>query len=314
MERQSNDRGSLSVGMQPMACPLCSEHDHTTLKEFSDGVTVARCEACGMIYTPVQHEAPHDLFRTATSASVETEGSPWVDDPDRHPRSASFEWYLDVVGCHRPGAKTLLDVGCAHGFLGHAASRRGFDVVVVEPSSAHADFVARTFGFEVHNAPVGEVDLGTRKFDLITLTDALEYVIDPVATVSRLARHLSDTGVFFAKVPNARYFMLRHALESWRGPCGHPEVGAFSPSRRIAHYDETSLSRLCASAGIRVVESGPALPIFGSGTRAGLKGRVTKIAYGAQWKASRAEHRLLTQTRLAQAVYVIGAPVDSADR
>ena len=314
MERQLNAGGSPAVGMQVMSCPLCSDRTFATLKEFSDGVLVGRCSACGMIYTPVQHEAPHDIFRTATEASVKAAALPWVDQPDCHPRSANFEWYLDVVGRHRPAARTLLDVGCAHGFLGHAASRRGLDVAVVEPSTAHAEFVARTFGFEVHNAPVGEVDLGSRTFDLITLTDALEYVIDPVATVSRLARHLSETGVFFAKVPNARYFTLRNALERRGGPSEHPEVGSFSPSRRIAHYDEASLTRLCDSAGMRVIESGPALPIFGSGTGAGLKGRATRAAYGAHWRASRAEHRLFAQTGLAQAIYVIAAPVDAGDR
>lgn len=240
------------------ACPLCGAADHVPVKQFADGVLVARCASCGFVHTPRPHPEPHSVLAPASVEELETFYGPVLQGERPHYRRDVFRRYLDILEPHA-GGRRLLDVGCAHGFFGREARGRGFQVTGVEPHPGMAEFARRHNGLDVLTGRLDEVALGQRVFDVVTFTDSLEYMPDPVGAVGKVTEHLQPGGIVFIKVPNGRASWVRHRLGRAGGLLGGGE--AFGPSMRVSHFDEESLPRLAAAAGLDPVEVGTPPPI-----------------------------------------------------
>jgi SAM-dependent methyltransferase len=247
----------MTLVMQP--CLLCSGRDYHETKRFEDGVVVGTCDSCGLIYTPLRHGQPEGLFFGTTLDQWLTLYRPIVEGRVRHFRSRNFLDYLERVGRHAPGRR-LLDVGCAHGFFMAAALDRGYEVTGVEPSPEMAMFAERVLGIDVLKGRLDEVNLDDSQWDVVTFTDSLEYLPNPIPDLRHLLEHVSPQGIVFLKVPNGDYFTFRHALEQRFGVrVGNDE--AFAPSRRVAHYNLASLRRLGEMLNLHLLEIGPCPPI-----------------------------------------------------
>jgi SAM-dependent methyltransferase len=241
-----------------MPCPFCEGTVFEPLKSFSEGVVVGRCSACGLIYTPHHHPAPHGLFQDVSPATLRVLYDGIVSGRVPHFRAASFSQYLAILRRHGAAGR-LLDVGCAHGFFALAARDAGYEVTGLEPSAGMASFARETLGLRVLEGTLAEISLGEEEWDVITFTDSLEYLPDPVNDLRRALDHLRPGGHLFVKVPNGDYFLFMSSLET-RGlaPCGD---GAFTPSRRVVHYTRRTLRRLMESLGLDVITVGHCRPI-----------------------------------------------------
>lgn len=241
-----------------LRCPLCGASDYEGLKRFDDGVEVGRCAGCGLLYTPLRHVSPEKVLAPTTVEALRNVFAPILRGERSHNRARNFREYLGIVARHAPGRR-LLDVGCAHGFLGREARGAGFTVTGVEPNAGMAAFAAEVNGLEILEGTLESVDLASRTFDAVTFTDSLEYVPDPVGALRKVAEHLAARGIVFLKVPNGRSFLLRHRLARFgvRGGGGEP----FSPSRRVVHYTRQTLAAVAEAAGLEPIEAGEPRPV-----------------------------------------------------
>lgn len=166
-----------------------------------------------------------------------------------------------------PGARRVLDLGCASGALGAALKARGeVHVVGVERDSAYAaDAEARLDRVVV--ADVEELagrasELG--EFDVVIAADVLEHLVDPWSALRSFAELLEPGGRVVVSLPNVRnwetfWSLARHG--SW-------------PTRSQGIFDRTHLRwftlrdawDLVEQAGL-VVEHVERLPRPGSSAR-----------------------------------------------
>jgi SAM-dependent methyltransferase len=244
--------------MAGLSCPLCDHDSWKKLKSFEDGVVVGRCLHCGLLYTPRCHPSPESLFENVRPDVLRLLYSGIASGKVDHFRTRSFEEYLAILRRHG-GAGRLLDIGCAHGFFLVAARRAGFEVSGVEPNPGMAGYAREILGLDVLEGTLQAVDLGGRTWDVVTFTDSLEYLPEPVAALRRVVAHLSPGGLLFAKVPNGDYFLLMSMLEALG--LRHGGDGAFTPSRRVVHYTGATLRRLGTAVGLRITVIGNCRPI-----------------------------------------------------
>lgn len=246
-------------GVVSQSCLLCGSRRYRPVKQFSDGVVVGRCADCGLVYTPERLEHPESLFANTNLELLRAYNAPLLNGRFEHYRAPAYRGYLEVIRRHCQGRR-LLDVGCANGFFLHEARRAGYHTMGIEPSAAMAAFAREDLGLDVRGGRVDEVDLGEAKFDVITMTDAFEYLPSPLRDLKRLGTHLAPGGVLFLKVPNGDYFALRHRFETRLGRA--PDAGgAFTPSLRVAHYTLASLPALLSEAGLTTLEMTGFAPI-----------------------------------------------------
>jgi SAM-dependent methyltransferase len=246
-------------GVVPQVCILCQQSAYTRLKQFSDGVVVGRCVGCGLLYTPFRHPEPEGLLTGNDINDLKVLSRPIVDGTKRHYRSQSFAEYLVQIEKHAPGRR-LLDVGCAQGFFLAAARARGYEVVGIEPSRPVALFAREALGLTILEGRLCDVDLGDRQWDVVTFTDSLEYLPDPLEGLRKIVAHLAPRGIVFLKVPNGDYFLLRNVMEQRLGR-GVGLDEAFGPSRRVVHYTGLTLDRLVELGGLKRLDSGICRPI-----------------------------------------------------
>jgi 2-polyprenyl-3-methyl-5-hydroxy-6-metoxy-1,4-benzoquinol methylase len=241
------------------SCPLCNETEYIKIKTFSDDVIVGKCTSCGLSYTPKRHNTPEDLFGEISMDNLQMMYNPILDKGKKHFREKIFNEYLLKIKKYTAGLNHL-DVGCAHGFFMDITRKDGFSVTGVEPNESMGSFGKKYLDLDIHHGTLDKVTLKD-KWDVITFTDSLEYFKNPVGDLSSLINNnLNDSGVIFIKVPNGDYFYARHCLKQRIGlSLGGAE--AYSPSKRVVHYNNKTLEKLAFSLGLEVLDKGYFLPI-----------------------------------------------------
>jgi len=212
-----------------------------------------------LLYTPLRHPKPEGLLACNDLNDLKVLSRPIISGAKQHYRSQSFADYLAQIERHAPGRR-LLDVGCAQGFFLAAARERGYEVMGLEPSRPVALFAREALRLTVLEGRLQDVDLGDRRWDVVTFTDSLEYLPDPVEDLRKAVAHLAPRGIVFLKVPNGDYFLLRHVIEQFLGR-GLGLDEAFGPSRRVVHYTVVTLKRLAELVGLKCLDGGVSRPI-----------------------------------------------------
>lgn len=129
--------------------------------------------------------------------------------------AASHRWLVDQV----PAGSTVLDCGCAGGYIAEALVReKGCTVDGVEVS----DDAAATAAGVCRSVFVGSLEDAsfvstlTERYDRVLFGDVLEHLSDPIATLRTIRPLLADGGRVLASIPNVAYWSLRLQLLAGR--------------------------------------------------------------------------------------------------
>ena len=115
----------------------------------------------------------------------------------------------------RPEARTLLDIGASTGLLCAAAQERGLQPTGVEPSEWAVNVAREQFNLDVLLGTFPHPDLRGQQFDVITLTDVIEHLSDPVSLLKETAEALSPQGLLVITTPDANSLAARIMGHRW---------------------------------------------------------------------------------------------------
>ncbi len=151
--------------------------------------------------------------------------------------------------------RTVLDVGCATGYLGRALQARGCRVSGVELDAVAAAQAAEDLD-EVLVADLAEADLvahfGPASFDVVVLGDVLEHMTDPVRVLRGVVGLLRPGGSVVISTPNVTHASLRLAL--LQGRWRYTDRGLLDETH-VHFFDRAGLDGLISGAGLVAVES-----------------------------------------------------------
>ncbi|HEV3417294.1 MAG TPA: class I SAM-dependent methyltransferase, partial [Pirellulales bacterium] len=136
---------------------------------------------------------------------------------------------------------TLLDVGCATGGL-LLTAKSHFDVEGVELSEELAQ-IARKQGFAVTTGTLADVP-GEGRFDVITMLQLIEHIVDPTPLVQEVRRLLRSGGILYLNTPNIDSASFKLFRER------HMHVSSFG---HVSLYTRASLDCLARRCGFQVV-------------------------------------------------------------
>jgi SAM-dependent methyltransferase len=109
----------------------------------------------------------------------------------------------------------LLDVGCGCGFLLREAQARGWAVTGLDPSRDSIDYLNAMLGSVGMVGTLEDFDPGER-YDVITMINVLDHLIDPWEDVRRAAALLRHGGLLYLRLPNGRFHgTLLRFLRFW---------------------------------------------------------------------------------------------------
>lgn len=234
------------------ACPSCgSERFSVSFEE--PPYSVRRCESCGLVWVSprLTQEALVGIYTDDNywrSDSPKTVGyASYRDDEPLYLKT--FRRRLGFALRNGPRGGRALDVGCAAGFCMKVLDELGFEVHGVEPSAEIARHAIDHFGFDtVH---IGTLDTAAHtpgSFDLITMWDVIEHVVDPRSLLEQARELLKPDGLLVIETQN-----VNSAFARLLGPRWHH----YKHSEHVYHFSPTTVDALLSSAGFRVEKLTP---------------------------------------------------------
>ena len=186
------------------------------------------CKRCGLVYVNSRMtKASLDKFYAEDYRKIYGGGGS-IEAEKRHARMA-YQFIKEIPGSH-------LDIGCSTGQLIRMTGGYG-----IEPNAEYCE-VAQKAGRNVTNCTIEDYDPGI-KFDVITMTNALEHVANPSTVLTKIHDLLSDDGHVLISVPN----LLNTHLNI--------PVDAFLSNAHLYNFTPATLHMMMGKTGLKTVEA-----------------------------------------------------------
>jgi SAM-dependent methyltransferase len=155
---------------------------------------IIECPACGCLYTYPPPQANYNKSETNSLDALRIYKD--IYWPKRLNSAKKFLNYASEYSL----TNILLDVGCGWGFFLNEAHKHKWQVKGIEIAQDQANWARSNFGFDIF--PTFE-DFKDGQFDVITLWDVLEHIVDTRKILEECNRCLRPGGLLFIKSPNA---------------------------------------------------------------------------------------------------------------
>lgn len=194
------------------ACNLCGGAQLATVARrdrYGYPATADGCRRCGLVFlnpmmtADAYAEFYRDVYRPLVSAyhgrliDAET-----IQAEQREYAAERAEQLAPHLAAR--DARSLLDVGGSTGVVAHHLMGR-FDLAatVIDPAPLEID-VARRLGLRTVTGFVEDCDPGAERYDVITLCQTVDHLLDVALTLARIRSLLSDAGIFFVDIVDFR--------------------------------------------------------------------------------------------------------------
>ncbi len=159
-------------------------------------------------------------------------------------RSLTLKWKLNLIKSYKHKGK-LLDYGCGTGEFLNVCQIASWRCKGIEPSP-----VARRKASNLTKLPISESlnQLGSEKFDVITLWHVLEHVEDLNEKISELKGCLAEGGIILIAVPNHESLDAKKYKSSWAG---------YDVPRHLWHFNQPTMRSLLIKHGLKLLNTTP---------------------------------------------------------
>lgn len=169
-----------------------------------------------------------------------------------------YQLELDEFGAHQKIIKwvgnnqTVLEIGCASGYVSKELTKRGCTVTGIEVNSGLAEKARRhcqaVIIGNVENPKIIE-KLGIKRFEVIILADVLEHLKNPEWTLETLIKFLEKKGKMIVSVPNIAF--LTNRLLLFLGRFDYTDWGIMDKTH-LRFFTKKSILRLAKNSGLKV--------------------------------------------------------------
>ncbi len=236
------------IRFEAVACALCGSGKFRVVAQvdrYEVTLTVVRCRECAHVYlspAPVEEDLGK-LYDEDYYTDRGGKGSFTYADDRAVPEVAALRAgarLLRIEELQPPGR--LLELGCSFGAFLTEAARRGWAVQGVDLSSFAVKHCLES-GLDVILGTLEGANLEPASADVVYLSETVEHLPDPRATIAAAARVLAPGGLIV--LGTANHDSLARLLRGWWW-------GYYMPGH-LQYFSANSLSRLLAEEGLPVV-------------------------------------------------------------
>jgi len=227
-------------------CPVCDAPDREPALE-KWGITVCRCAGCGHLFVSprMPSEAVPALYgsRYWHAHALATGCPPLSERVQFDYENAQTKLDRDVLPFRRTGS--LLDVGASNGGFVRRAAEQGFAAVGLEPSAEICALARSAHGVEMHCGTLLDELFAPGSFDVVTLHDVLEHLLEPGEDLASAERLLAPGGLLVVETLTSSSLELAELGTDWPllSPLEHPH-----------YFSEHGGSTLVTRAGLRLLD------------------------------------------------------------
>jgi SAM-dependent methyltransferase len=223
-------------------CRFCKSMDKFKLLTLEEGYDVVKCKKCNFVFVDVDFSG-EELKKFYTQEYF-TKGVNYFSDQERTYMAGR---YIDEIKKFKKKG-TLLEIGCAAGYLLKLAQERGFDSYGVEISEDASKFASEKLGLKVKNCVLEDAKFESDFFDAVILINVLEHLPDPLGTLREINRISKDDGIVYICVPNLNRIdrKLRYLINFFRYKGGFAKL-------HLSEFTPETLTKMCELSGFKVV-------------------------------------------------------------
>lgn len=230
-----------------LSCPVCNStnfqsfltcEDYTVTHEHFE---LQECISCKFVVTNPRPgpNSISDYYQSGEYISHTGAGKgllPWLY---LTARKFTLRWKVNIVKRYNPKPR-ILDYGCGTGEFLHQCSAEGFTISGIEPSLAARTKATALTGI---NIAADIAQLGSQKFDVITLWHVLEHIMDLNQKIRSIKELLAENGTLLIAVPNHESADAARYKAYWAG---------YDVPRHLWHFSPASMNAFLRSAGLNI--------------------------------------------------------------
>jgi SAM-dependent methyltransferase len=236
-----------SFPWREVPCVVCGETERLEPAFAKYGVDYVRCGACEHLFVNPQmpEEAVPFLYGSRYWADyARATGCPTIEE------RLQFDFDNGVGKLHRDvlpfrGSGRLLDVGASSGGLVAQALRFGFEAEGLEPAPEICELARRAHGVTMHCGTLVEQRFPAASWDVITMHDVLEHLVEPTRELCELRRVLAPGGLLVIETASTSSLELVERGADWFlvSPLEHPHL-----------FGERNGARLLRRSGFTILD------------------------------------------------------------
>lgn len=168
-----------------------------------NGYTITRCLSCRLVFVREQVTIPELIQYYSQS---DGEDFVYADPENVENLNYYFRKLKELIERRIPRGR-ILDVGCSAGYFLDVMS--GWERYGIEIPSTWAEMARKTYGDHIHVGTLEDSHYEDGFFDVITLQDTFDHLVDPLDSLDRCRRILKPGGRIVIKVHNIECLYAR---------------------------------------------------------------------------------------------------------
>jgi SAM-dependent methyltransferase len=151
----------------------------------------------------------------------------------------------------------LLDVGCGSGAFLSMAKKRGWELQGVEISPELSETCRHTLRIPIITGRFEEVSLSPGNYDVVTMWDIIEHVIDPIHVIQKVKSLLRPGGVAVFCTPEEDSLLARTGLMLYKLTGSYYSYAAFAlhPPYHTYFFSRRGFIKLLEESRLNVLNS-----------------------------------------------------------
>lgn len=230
-------------------CPLCGAHEAKLLKIERGALGVVECLGCSLMRINPRLISPEEVYQGKVELYRE-EFRLIVQGKAEHHRDANYLKDIAKIARYKPKGH-FLDVGTNTGSFLRLAKNRGWKLTGVEPSPQLGSLAREWWGLDIIEGFLEDVNLPARHFDVVTMTDVFEHVVNPKEVLTAARKLMKPDGILYVKVPNGLFNVVKYKVRRFFGKNTSNDFDAYE---HVLHYSEETLRNMLKLSGFEPIE------------------------------------------------------------
>lgn len=218
-----------------------------------------RCQNCGLIYRLPQ-VFKDEYFEEISKHYTQVDPSSKV----AFSRKSMYKRFLRQIKLIKRKNANLLDIGCGLGYFLSLAKNEGWNVWGIESNLDLVNKGKQNFGVDIQNTYFEEANLPPNHFDVITLWNVFDELLDPFVCILKIKKILKPGGVLYLRIPNAAFHLFIYKVQKTliKKHLGHI-LPYQSSVFHIYNFSKRTLLRLFSHSGFYNIKIKNSRPTWG---------------------------------------------------
>ncbi|HDY88948.1 MAG TPA: methyltransferase domain-containing protein [bacterium] len=226
--------------VEQIICPSCKEVKFDEIIERCDGLKIVRCLSCGLAYLnprPVPEEIYKLYEEGYYTGKIDKEigyaGHSGSIHEIKYYCPYGFDILLEETKLNN---KRVLDIGCSFGKFVYWMRKAGANAVGIDISEESTAWGRKKLSLDLRKETLESLDEQDSSFDVITMIDIIEHIVDLDGFMSKLSSLIKPGGLVFVQTPNFESYEKWH--KQWRY--------LYTGLEHILFFDSTSIDKIFA--------------------------------------------------------------------